>query len=187
VDDQGLKRKPLAILGLGNEFLSDDGVGIRVVRELRKRLLRDDAVLEELSVGGLPLLEYIAGFEQCIIIDAVVTGKHPPGTAYRFVQGADPAPFSISSSHQLDLAQILSLAALMGWNLPRTLTVYGIEAADITTFRDACTEEVSRAIPLVVEAVCRELQIEGGNLRNHPGEGLILTEAIEARLRTEHV
>lgn len=180
MDDHGLKRRPLVIIGLGNEFLSDDGVGIRVVRELRKRPLRNDAVLEELSVGGLPLLEYIAGFERCIIVDAVITGRHPPGTVYRFVQGADPVPFSLTSSHQIDLAQILSLATLMEWDLPRSLTVYGVEAAEITTFRDACTEEVSRAIPLVVEAVCSELKTDGNNAQNHPGEWQILTEAIEA-------
>jgi hydrogenase maturation protease len=180
MDNNGLKRRPLVIIGLGNELLTDDGVGIRVVRELRKRPLSNDAVLEELSVGGLPLLEYIAGFERCIIVDAVVTGRHPPGTAYRFVQGADPPPFNMTSSHQIDLAQILSLATLMGWDLPRSLTVYGVEAADITTFRDGCTEEVSRAIPLIVEAVCSELKTDGNNLQNHPGEWQILTEAIEA-------
>lgn len=180
MDNNGLKRRPLVIIGLGNELLTDDGVGIRVVRELRKRPLSNDAVLEELSVGGLPLLEYIAGFERCIIVDAVVTGRHPPGTAYRFVQGADPAPFSMTSSHQIDLAQILSLATLMGWDLPRSLTVYGVEAADITTFRDGCTEEVSRAIPLVVGAVCSDLKTDGNNLQNHPGEWQILTEAIVA-------
>lgn len=187
MDDHGLKRRPLVIIGLGNELLSDDGVGIRVVRELRKRPVRGDAVIEELSVGGFPLLEYITGFERCIIIDAVVTGRHPPGTAYRFVQGGDPVPFSMTSSHQIDLAQILSLAALMGWDLPRTLTVYGIEAADITTFCDACTEEVSRAIPLVVGAVCSELETDGNSVQKHPGEWQILAEAIEARFSTEHV
>jgi hydrogenase maturation protease len=175
-----LRRKPLAVIGLGNEFLSDDGVGIRIVRELRKRLAGREVVCEELSIGGLPMLDVLTSYERCIIIDAVVTGAHPTGTAYRFVQSPGQPGGTVKSSHQIDLAQVLSLAALMGAELPRTVTVYGVEAGDTTTFRDSCSEEVSSAIPLVVEAVCRDLDMDCGALQTHAGEWHVLTETAAA-------
>ena len=180
MSDVGARRLPLTIIGLGNELLSDDGVGIKVVRELKKRLSPDDVQFEELAVGGLELLDYVSGCEECIIIDAVVTGRHPPGTAYRFVQTADREVVSLRSSHQVDLAQVLSLAALMGADLPRTLTVYGIEADDVTTFRETCTADVSRAIPLVVERVCRHLEDLTGDHRTPTDEWEIIAESIVA-------
>lgn len=152
--------KSLTIIGLGNELLSDDGAGIRVVRELKKRLGADAITFHELSVGGLQLLDYIVGHDHCIIVDAVVTGTHPPGTMLRFVQTADSEPVRLSSSHQVDLTQVVSLAQLFGADIPRRLVVYGIEAGDITTFRDGCTEEVSRAIPRLVEAICSDVEEE---------------------------
>ena len=84
--------KPLTVIGLGNEYLSDDGAGIGVLREVRRRLGEGAAVFEELSIGGLPLLDYIVGFDRCVIIDAVVSGEHPPGTLYRFVRTPEGAP-----------------------------------------------------------------------------------------------
>jgi hydrogenase maturation protease len=172
------KRKPLTIIGLGNELLSDDGLGIRVVRELKKRLPADDVAFEELSVGGLQLLDHIIDCEQCIIVDAIATGAHPAGTAYRFVQTADTEPVTLTSSHQIDLSQVLALAKLLGADVPRTLTVYGIEAGDITTFQDGCTNEVAKAIPELVETVCRDVN-DGGTVRGtRTGTWQIINDAV---------
>ena len=149
--------KSLTIIGLGNEFLSDDGVGIRVVRELKNRLTLGSAAFEELSVGGLQLLDYLVGTEECVIVDAITSGLQPAGTLYRFIQDADHEPIKLTSSHQIDLSQVLSLAKLLGAALPKRLTVYGIEANDVTTFQDSCTNQVSSAIPRLVDLICRDI------------------------------
>jgi hydrogenase maturation protease len=145
------------IIGLGNEFLSDDGVGIKVLRELKKRVSRSDVAFEELAVGGLGLLDYITRSDKCTIIDAVITGNHPPGTVSRCVVSGNRKPLQVRSSHQLDLGQVLALGNMIGANLPRSLTVYGIEARDVVTFCETCTPDVIRAIPFVVQAVVDDL------------------------------
>jgi hydrogenase maturation protease len=150
----------LTIIGLGNEMLSDDGLGIRVVRELKNRLSDRSVAFEELSVGGLQLFDYLIGTEECIIVDAIKTGTQPAGTLLRFVQTADNEPVTLTSSHQIDLGQILGLARFMGASLPKKLTVYGIEADDITTFQESCTEQVSLAIPKLVNAICADVESE---------------------------
>jgi len=153
---------PTTVIGLGNEFLSDDGAGIRVVREVKNRLhAGHDIAFEELSLGGLGLLDYVTGYERCIIVDAVVTGVHPAGTLLRLLQTSDSTPVAISSSHQLDLAQVLALAALLGADIPDTVTVYGIEAQDVSTFHEGCTNEITRAIPRLVDAICTDLTVTG--------------------------
>ncbi len=154
------QKNRLTIIGLGNEMLSDDGLGIRVVRELKNRLDDRSVAFEELSVGGLQLFDYLVGTEECIIVDAIKTGTQPAGTLLRFVQTADNEPVTLTSSHQIDLGQILGLARFMGASLPKRLTVYGIEADDITTFRESCTEQVSKAIPKLVDAICSDVQTD---------------------------
>ncbi|MCX6143813.1 MAG: hydrogenase maturation protease [Ignavibacteriales bacterium] len=151
-------KKSLTIIGLGNEMLSDDGLGIKVVRELGNRLGDRSVAFHELSVGGLQLFDYLIGTEECIIVDAIKTGSQPVGTLLRFVQTADNEPVTLTSSHQIDLGQILGLARFMGAPLPKRLTVYGIEADDITTFRETCTTQVSKAIPKLVDAICNDVQ-----------------------------
>ncbi len=152
-DQQGMR----TIIGLGNELLSDDGLGIRVVRELRTRLPAGDATLEELSVGGLQLLDYITGRAECVVVDAVASGAHPPGTIYRCVVENPECTIPVRSSHQIDLMQVVRLAGLLGADLPRRIVIYGIEAADITTFHEGCTDAVSRAIPILAGMICRDL------------------------------
>ena len=156
--DHSQQRKHLTIIGLGNEMLSDDGLGLRVVRELRKRLMDHSAEFVELSVGGLQLFDYLIGTDEYIIVDAIATGTQPAGTMLRFVQTPDHEPVKLTSSHQIDLGQILGLAKFMGADLPRRLTVYGIEAEDITTFREKCTPHVMHAIPLLADAICEDLR-----------------------------
>ena len=150
-------RMPMTVIGLGNEFLTDDGVGIRVVRMLRESVRPDSVVFEELAVGGLQLLDYIVNFERCIIVDAIVTGQHAAGTLYKFDMSPGEHRMSLRSSHQIDLGQVLELGRLMGASLPSKLTVYGVEVADTTTFSETCTDLVERAIPLLAEKIRRDM------------------------------
>ena len=170
--------RPFTIIGLGNELLSDDGVGIRVVQELRKRLTDPLIKFEEIAVGGLELLDYVVGCRECIIVDAITSGKQPAGTLFRFVQSADQEPLKLTSSHQIDLGQVLALAKLLGATLPSRLTVYGIEVSDITTFRDACTEEVSKAIPKLVDLICTDVEQNGIDSRFPTGEWQVLDHQV---------
>ena len=170
------KPRPLIIIGLGNEILSDDGLGIRVVRELKERLRADDVDILELQVGGIQLLDYFTGYQQCIIVDAIVTGTHPPGTAYRFIQTPESEPVTITSSHQLNLAQVLTLGKMLGADVPQKLAVYAMEASDVMTFHDGCTCEVARAIPNLVETVYRDVKASGTGTGTRAGTWQLITD-----------
>jgi len=176
--------KPLTVIGLGNEYLSDDGAGIGVLREVRRRLGEGAAVFEELSIGGLPLLDYIVGFDRCVIIDAVVSGEHPPGTLYRFVRTPESAPVRLSSSHQVDLSQLLQLAQMMGASLPQTLMVYGVEAEDVTMFRERCTRSVAAALPILADLICEDLR-SGGLAGVAPGSWQVI-QSMQESSTVEH-
>jgi hydrogenase maturation protease len=183
--DRSPSRSPITIIGLGNEFLSDDGAGIRVVRGLKVKLGTGAVRFEEQPVGGLALLDCLSGCDQCIIVDAIVTGTHQPGTMFRFLQTADMQPATLTSSHQIDLAQVLTLASMLGAELPRKLTVYGIEAEDVTTFHDGCTEDVSRAVPELVEIISRDLLSDDTESPELPGRWHIVNNAVPDSITTE--
>ncbi len=161
----GTQRERLLIIGLGNEFISDDGVGIHAVRSIRQRLLQehgsrlpDSLAILELSVGGIQLLDALCDSDRCLIIDALRTGDAPPGSIRRFDQVPGAGQATITSSHQLDLPQLLMLARALGAKTPRTITIYGIETEDITTFADHCTGAVAAALPRLVDLVCTDVR-----------------------------
>ena len=180
----------LIIIGLGNEFISDDGAGIFAVRQLRERISRvnrnvseatadfpGDIVIEELTSGGLQILDAITGYERCFIIDAVLTGMNPPGTIYRFEQRGQEEPVKLASSHQINLPEVLGLARLLKVNIPTSITVYGVEVGDITTFSTGCTDEVEEALPQLIDVIWRDLPMQADG----PGSGRVPTRQFPQR------
>jgi len=150
------------VLGLGNPLLTDDAVGLHVARALRARLAdRPDVEVDEDYHGGLRLMERMIGYDRGIVVDAIRTGDDP-GTIHRLCDESIPTQHS-ASAHDANLSTALALGRKAEAHLPRAGNVlfFGIEAADVTTFGDACTPEVEAAVPRAVEAVLRALD-EGG-------------------------
>lgn len=156
--------KKILIIGLGNEYISDDAVGIKTARELKKKLDTNDEVppwldirFEETAVGGFGLLDLMIGSEVCIIIDAFYTQQNKVGTVYRFVQRIDNEIKNIKSSHQINLFQVLSLGKLLKIKIPKLVVVYGIEVEDVLTFKEGCTPNVERAIKNLTSLIYNDL------------------------------
>ncbi len=146
------------VLGLGNPILCDDGVGIRVARELRHRLDRKDVTVQETSLAGLRLLDLLTGYDRAVIIDAIETDEGKAGQVYRLDPDAFGAAKHVSSVHDVDFATALALGERLGMSLPGQIVIYAIEAEDTGTFSEECTPEVRRAIPVCVEMVLQELE-----------------------------
>ena len=145
------------VLGLGNSILSDDGVGIRVAQEVGKKLNDPQITVAETSAVGLSLLDSIVGYDKVIIIDAIQTKEGNTGQIYRM----GPEDFSLtkhlSSPHQINLVTALELGKMLDLAMPQKITIFAVEAKDITTFSEKCTPEVERAIPEAVKLVLQEL------------------------------
>ncbi len=60
------------VLGLGNEILSDDGVGILAARRVRE-LVGDDVHVAEACVATIDLLSLMSGYDRVVIIDSFLS------------------------------------------------------------------------------------------------------------------
>jgi hydrogenase maturation protease len=148
------------VLGLGNPILSDDGVGIHVVRATAARCDQADGVtFAETSVGGLRLLDVLAGYDRAILVDAIQTREGRAGDIYR-LDGSDlQASLHSGSTHDLSLAAALDLGKRLGMSLPRDrdLVIVASEVEDVLTFGETCTPAVTMAIPRAADAVLAAL------------------------------
>lgn len=150
------------IIGIGNPLLSDDAVGILTIRRLREILAeREDIVLQELYTGGIRLMEAMSEFRRAWVVDAMVTGTVPPGTLRRFSPADFVATRHAASSHDTDLATALETARLLGIRLPREVTIWGVEAAEVNLFGETLTPAVAMAVPRVISGILDELPIVG--------------------------
>jgi len=147
------------IIGLGNPILSDDGIGPRVAEALQERLngCAESIDVVEACVGGLNLVDLLAGYDRAIIIDAIQTAHGKPGQVYRLDAAAFDSTRHVASPHDVNFATGLELARRLGTPLPGQIDIFAIEAIDVTTFSEECTPPVREAIPACVEMILGEL------------------------------
>jgi hydrogenase maturation protease len=145
------------VLGWGNPILSDDGVGIKVAQEVKEKLSYPQITVAETSTAGLSLLDSIVGYDKVVIIDAVQTKEGNAGQIYRMGLQDFSSTKHFSSPHQINLATALELGKMLNLAMPQKITIFAVEAKDITNFSEKCTPEVEQAIPEVVKMVLEEL------------------------------
>ena len=141
------------VLGLGNPILGDDGIGLRVAEAVRASLPQGaDIEVDTNYWGGLRLMERLVGYERAVVVDAICTGEHAPGTLLRL--GPDDLPTRrTAAAHDVTLPTALRLAAEMGLAMPSEIVILGIETQNILDFGEELSPAVAAAIPAAVRAV----------------------------------
>ena len=134
----------MRVIGVGNDWRSDDGAGLEVARRLGGRVLSGEPI---------GVVEALHGADEVTIVDAVSSGA-PPGTVHEFEAGTEPLPvdlFGSASTHALGLAEAIEIARSLG-RLPARVRVLGIEGArfeygcglspDVEAAVEACTKNI---------------------------------------------
>ena len=127
--ENGIRK--ILLIGIGNEYCSDDRIGLEVVHQIRNKQFPSVIVKEE-SGEGAALMEAWQGFQDVIIVDAVLSGAKP-GTIFRIdtTKETVPTKFFHYSTHAFSVAEAIELARAMK-TLPPELLIYGIEGADFS-------------------------------------------------------
>ena len=145
------------ILGLGNPYLSDDSAGLKVIRELEKRLSNPDISLNETSLAGINLLDYLTGYDKAIIVDAIRTPNGIPGSIYRLTPEEFDTSCHTTSSHDIGIIAAIELGKRLELSMPQVIEIIGIEAGDVVTLSEECTPDIEAAIPIAADVIIKEV------------------------------
>ena len=145
------------IVGLGNEILTDDAVGLYVVRELKKRGNDINVTIVEASLAGLGLVDMLVGYEKIIVVDAIQTKSGQAGQIHRLNSDDLSSTRHTASTHNVNFASALELGRTLGLAIPKNIVIFAIEAEDFHTFREECTPSVRKAIPRCAKMIVREI------------------------------
>lgn len=150
------RRAPVLVLGLGNPYWGDDGVGQAALEALSCRSLPPGVEIRDGGTGGLLLLDVIADREHLLVIDAGDFGE-APGTVRDFSPeeaGLCRADRPLSF-HQAGLAEVLEIARKLGM-APRNVHLWVVQPGRLGP---GCglSAPVQAALPGLVDSVCRAL------------------------------
>jgi len=150
------------VLGLGNDILTDDAVGLKVVRELRERLAGvADVEVRETMEMGLALLDFIVGYRALVLVDSIQTGKVAPGVLHE-IDGTDLKQFPGPTPHFLGVGETLALGRQLGLTMPTSVRILAIEVQDPFTLGEQLTPALQEALPRITQralAVVEELGV----------------------------
>ena len=148
--------RPILIIGIGNEYRGDDGVGLVAARELQAKKLPHILVFE-CSGDGAELMEMWKTADTAILIDAI-SSETKPGSIYRLdaLTQSIPASYSFPSTHAFGVAEALRLARALD-QLPPCLMIYAIEGKNFAAGKGLSTE-VEQAVREVVAQMASEVQ-----------------------------
>lgn len=141
-----------AVVGLGNEFRRDDGVG-PVVAAAVERLEMSGVTVAVVQDDPADLLDAVGTAALAIIIDAAAGGDSVAGRIRRWLPG-QRTPTAVSS-HGLDLAAVLALGRALGRE-PAQTVVFTVDAGDVG-HGYGLSAAVAAAVPRVVGAVVSEI------------------------------
>lgn len=145
------------VLGLGNTILCDDGIGIHVAEEIRKRCRHTDVI--DASAAGFRVIDEIVGYDRLILIDSIQTGKAEAGTLHCLPYGQFSRTLHHTSPHDISLFAAFAIMKNHGEKLPEQIKIYAVEALDNNTFSEHCTPRVAARIPEIAEEIIRKEQL----------------------------
>ena len=149
------------VLGIGNSILGDDGVGVRVAQELAGKIKNDNIDVRDVGIDGLNLLDLILGYDKLIVIDAVLTEREKVGEVYRFKPENvyDPSRSAISP-HHFNLATTIEIGKkLFPGRMPEEVIAFAVGTEEATMVTEEMTGRVKNALPIVVNLVLEELNL----------------------------
>lgn len=150
----------IAVIGVGNDYRRDDGVGWAVIAGLRQRPLPPGTVLSTCDGDPGRLIGLWEGARLAVVVDAAHAHPATPGRVHRLaVDVGRLAQQSATSSHGLGLGEAVELARALGL-LPERLVVYAVEGAD-GGFGTGLSPAVAAGVADLVEAVEAEIEAVG--------------------------
>jgi hydrogenase maturation protease len=145
----------VAVVGVGNILLKDEGIGIHVVQALRE-VIGNRTDVELIDGGTSP--DALLGLEavpRLILVDAT-RGGGPPGSIYRFhPSDISVESQSITSLHQIGLLDSLKMMQL-GGSQPDDIIIIGVEPKEIDWGMEL-SPELMQKLPQIVREVMKDV------------------------------
>lgn len=150
-----MKPKTTLILGLGNEILSDDGIGPRLVNDLSNISGIIEADYVTAGFGGLEIMELISGYNKVIIIDSIHTSSGRAGDVYHLKPSDFKKTSNLSGIHDVNFLTSLDLGKVLGYNMPDEIHIIGVEVLEDREFGERFTSLLEGKYPEILKKVSK--------------------------------
>jgi len=144
------------VLGLGNILMSDEGVGVHVLRALEEHQLPPNIECLDGGTGGFILLEPMQDADRVVMIDAAADGN-PVGTVTRTVPRFSRDYPPTLTAHDVGIKDLLDLFYMLDGG--REVTLYAITIDPHQPISMSLSPEIASAADVAVHQILTELTL----------------------------
>ncbi|MCK5033262.1 MAG: HyaD/HybD family hydrogenase maturation endopeptidase [Calditrichia bacterium] len=146
----------IAVLGIGNLIMQDEGVGIHVIRKLETEyIFQPEIELIDGGTSGSELYGFFEDNDKMIIVDAVNFDEEPGFIGTIEKDDILKRLNTKLSMHNLGLTDVLSHVKLLDIE-PSEIFLVGIQPA-VIELHDELSDVISKRVDRILEVVCMKL------------------------------
>jgi hydrogenase maturation protease len=154
-----MEKGRIILIGIGNDLLTDDGIGPYMVKRIGRELDFEHAAVTHLS---LELLDLVLGRRLIYIIDSFKDPELPVG---------EVKPFSLedleylqnpSYSHGITIPIIFSIGEKLYRSMPENVRIFGINVSDNQTISDSFSDILNHKLDEISHHLCKRIKIDAG-------------------------
>jgi len=152
------ENQAVVVIGLGNPFRRDDGIGPAFVTALEPQV-RPNVNVVAATRDPTVLLAAWADTDLAIVVDAAVCQPTSPGRIHRYTTGFPIDVPGAGNTHGMGVSDVLELATVLN-RAPQRLVLFAVEAAD-TSVGHGLSPAVEAAIPKLTASILHEIGASG--------------------------
>jgi hydrogenase maturation protease len=151
----------ICLVGMGNMFMKDDGVGVKVLHILEENYTFPPHVhLIDVGTTIFHNMNILTEFDKVLVVDAVKLDDKA-GT----IHCLSPEEYHIKmprkvTSHDIGLLEAFFTLQLINEEQPECIIV-GIEPKDYSSWGDSLSPEVENQIPQLIDRIFKQLALWG--------------------------
>ncbi len=153
-----MSQKRLLVLGVGNPLAGDDGVGIEVVRRLKKEKLPGNVDIVEGYTLSFQLLNFFEKYDKVIIVDAVISDGKSGRVRKIDLKDTNKSDFSVLTSHEFDIFRVLKILSLFKKTPEVVVIGIEVEKLDGLGLSSPVENSVNEAVKKIMEEIRHSLK-----------------------------
>jgi hydrogenase maturation protease len=149
-----LNNPRIAVIGIGNILLSDEGIGVHTVQHMMKQQNMPEVEIIDAGTCADIMMLISDSVEHVIVIDAA-DGGGEPGDIYRFTPEEIDTTGGMVSLHENNLVTGIKMLPLYNREL-KSVIIFGIEPETLDSGLEL-SPAIASKIPRLTELVNREI------------------------------
>ena len=146
-------------MGIGNTIRGDDGIGIYIAEEIKKKLVnrKNNVTVISTETAGLNLLDLIVGYSKLIIVDSIqVSSNNKLGHMFELEVNQLNSSNVHFNSHDIDFSKLFKIGKKLGIKLPKKIKIYGIGIFFVKGFGQKCNLQLGKMIPDIAQYIINQ-------------------------------